>query len=104
MTTALAMLTDYDYQAEHDESDKKTTWILRSLSGLEMIECTHRGYVDHAEVLHRGLIGWKDFVDSTGKDIPFSEDKISLINALILTDISYEIQNISALTEDERKN
>lgn len=104
MTTALAILTDVEFQAKTDMSDNKTTWILRSLSGLELLECTRRGYVDHAEIIHKGLTGWKDFYDSNGVAIEFKQDNIGRINGLILQELSYEIQELSSMTEDERKN
>jgi len=104
MAKAIDILLDQEFQAEQDNDEVKTTWILRTLSGLEFLSCTTGGYVDHDRFITLGLTGWKDFFSSDGEQIEFSKKDIARIPAPILQEISYKVQEISSLSEDERKN
>ena len=105
MAKALHLVTDKEFQSEKDEDDKKTTWLLRTLTGLEFLRCTSSGYVDHEMIIALGLVGWRDFPDEeSGKEIEFSVVNIGLISPLLLQDISFEIQTMSQLGAEERKN
>jgi len=104
MARAIEMLTGVEFKSDYDTDKKKTTWILKSLSSVEFLECTCGGSIDHAEFVHKGLTGWKNYKDSKGKIVEFSEDAIPTIPPNILLDISLEVQGISTLTEKERKN
>ncbi len=104
MAKAINVVIDQEYQSDKDDDELKSTWMLRSLSGLEFLECTSRGYVDHDMILQKGLTGWKDFMDGEGNQIVFTRSHIGRIPPIILQDISFEIQKISTLTENERKN
>ena len=104
MAKAINMIVGQDFISDNDEDEVKTIWKVRTLNGFEFLECTSQGFFDHALCIHKGLTGWENFKDIAGNDIEFSDDNISLIPALILQEISLEIQIMSSLTEDERKN
>jgi len=104
MAKALNVLIDQEYKSDKDDDELQTTWMLRSLSGLEFLECTSRGFVDHDLILSKGLTGWNDFLDLDGNQIKFSASYIGRVPPIILQDLSFEIQKISTLTENERKN
>lgn len=104
MAKAIDILIDQEFVSEQDDDEVKTTWLLRSLTALEFLRCTSRGYVDHDMILEYGITGWRDFKDGNGEDIPFSKVAINRIPPMILQDISFKIQEISTLSEGERKN
>ena len=104
MAKAIDMIVDSEFVSEYDDDEVKTTWILRTLSGIEFLKCTSKGYVDHEMIIDLGLTGWRDFKDSNGHDIQFSQQDIIRIPPMILQDISFAIQNLATLGEDERKN
>lgn len=60
------------------------------------------------ERLLSGLVGWKNFKDDTGKDIPFNEvDRemnLDMISSLHRRELSYEILSMSIVTKDTEKN
>lgn len=104
MAKAIEMVRDKEFISEQDTDGSQTTWLLRTLSGLEFIRATGGGYVDHDYILTTGITGWKDFPDDSGKEVEFSVANINLIPPLILQDISFELQEMSGLGESERKN
>jgi len=104
MAKAIELLIGKEYQADADTDELKTTWILRTLTGIEFMRCTAHGYVDHEMIIGLGLTGWQDFPDSEGKEINYSVENIGRIPPLILQEISFEIQTMSQLGESERKN
>lgn len=105
MAKALNIVINQEFISDQDKDEEiKTTWILRSLTGLEFLRCCSSGYVDHDMIIELGLVGWKKFLDGEGKDIEFHVNMIPKIPPLYLQDISAEIQRISIITEDERKN
>ena len=103
MAKALEVLFNQEFISEYDDDDVKTSWELRSLTGMEFLKACTNG-VDYEKMIELGLTGWNDFKDSSGNQIPFSVDEIRLIPTLILQDIALEIQKMSMLNEDERKN
>ena len=104
MAKALALVADYEYQSDKDPDEVKTTWILRSLTSFEFMQCCGNGVVDDAMFVRTGLVGWRDFVDAAGEEIEFSVENMGRIPPLIVQDLSFKIQNISVLSEDDRKN
>lgn len=104
MAKAIDILVDQEFQSEKDTDEIKTTFMLRSLTGLEFLSCTSGGYVDHPRILELGITGWRDFNNSDGSPIEFSRHNIGRIPALILQDLSFRIQTISSMKDDERKN
>ena len=104
MAKAIELVVGKEFIAEHDTDDEKTTWSLRTLTGIEFMRCTAHGFVDHEMIISLGLIGWKDFPDEAGNEIEYSSANIGRIPPLILQDISFEIQTMSQLGEKERKN
>jgi len=104
MAKAVDLVIDKEYISENDTDEKKTTWIIRTLTGLEFMKCTAGGYVDHEMIIDLGLTGWKDFPDNEGVEIEYSIENIGRIPPLLLQDISFEIQMLSSLGESERKN
>ena len=104
MAKALDVLIDQEFVSKLDEDETPTTWMLRSLTGVEYLECFSTGKCDHNMILSRGITGWKNFPDKDGNEIEFSIGNINRIPAPILQDISFEIQGMSSLNEEERKN
>jgi len=104
MAKAIELLIGKEHQSDVDTDELKTTWILRTLTGIEFMRCTAHGFVDHEMIIELGLTGWKDFPDAEGNEIEFSSKNIGRIPPLILQDISFEIQTMSQLGEEERKN
>jgi hypothetical protein len=104
MAKAIDLLVDQEFQSEYDSDDVKTTFMLKSLSGMEYLECTSKGFVDYEKIIKIGLTGWKNFPDNEGVEIPFDVENMSRIPPMILQDISFQILNISSNSEDERKN
>jgi len=104
MTKAIEMLTGVKFTSDFDTDKKKTIWLLKSINSLEFIDCNGNGYVDHVLFVHKGLTGWENFRDHKNKQIEFSVENISRIDPNILLDISLKVQDISTLSEKERKN
>ena len=104
MAKAIELVVGKDFVSKNDTDDEKTTWILRTLTGIEFMRCTAHGFVDHEMIIELGLTGWKDFPDAEGNEIEFSTENTGRIPPLILQDISFEIQTMSQLGESERKN
>ena len=105
MAKALHLVTDREYISKADDDENKTTFILRSLTGLEFIDCTSGGFVDIKMILRLGLTGWRDFPDEvTGEEIEFSVENFKYVPPLLIQDISFEIQAMSQLGAEERKN
>ena len=104
MAKAIDILIDQDFVSDLDTDENKTTWIIRTLSGLEFLSCVNAAGVDHQKVLELGLTGWKDFPDADGSEIEFSKPNIGRISAELLQDISFKIQGISSLSEEDAKN
>ena len=95
MAKAVNLVTDVPYQCEADTDEVKTTWMLRSLTGGEMMDITKQGFVDHNLILELGIVGWKDFYDHTGeKEIEFSKANIQLIPGLLFQELSFKIQEL----------
>lgn len=104
MAKAIEIVTGVEFQSPLDDDEVKTTWILKSLSNSDFLDCVKLGEVDHVGFVHKGLTGWKNFVTESGEEIEFCEDMISQIPPTILLDVSLKIQAISSLNENERKN
>lgn len=104
MAKAIDILIDQEFISDLDTDENKTTWMIRSLSGLEFLSCVNANGVDHQRVLELGLTGWKDFPDVDGSEIEFSKPNIGKIPAVFLQDISFKIQEISSMSEAEAKN
>lgn len=104
MAKAIELVVGKEFKSDSDKDDLQTTWVLRTLTGVEFMRCTSGGFVDHEMIINLGLTGWKDFPDSDGKEIEFSIENIGRIPPLILQDISFEIQTMSSLGGEERKN
>lgn len=104
MAKAIDLVADVEFQSPRDDDDVKTTWILRSLTSFEFMRCTTRPDEMYERFVELGLIGWKDFNDCHGNPIEFSVENMDRIPPIVLQDISFEIQKLSVLTEDERKN
>lgn len=104
MTKAIDILIDKEFISKIDKDEIPTTWILRSMTGIEFLEVTAMGRVDHEKILNWCLTGWKKFIGSDGKEIEFSRENINRVPPIILQDISLEIQEMSAVSEKERKN
>ena len=105
MAKALNTVINQEFISEHDDEEEvKTTWILRSLTGLEFLECCSAGFVDHEKIINYGLVGWKDFMGADGNPIEFHRADIQRIPATYLQDISFKIQTISTVSEEETKN
>jgi hypothetical protein len=104
MAKAINLVNDARFESDADTDEKKTTWILRTLTGVEFIRATANGYVDHEMILNAGIVGWENFVNEDGTDIEFSIKNVGRIPPTILQDISFEIQAMSGLAEKERKN
>ena len=104
MAKAIELVVGKEFFSKHDTDDKKTTWILRTLSGIEFMRCTQSGFVDTEMVINLGLTGWKDFPDKGGNEIEFSVKNFKYIPAFIAQDIYSELEKISLLSGEERKN
>ena len=104
MAKAIDILIDQDFVSDLDTDESKTTWVLRTLSGLEFLSCITAAGVDHQKVIELGLTGWRDFNNADNSAIEFSKPNIGRISAEILQDISYEIQAMSSVSEEEAKN
>lgn len=104
MAKAIDILIDQDFISDLDTDEKKTTWVIRTLSGLEFLSCVNTTGVDHQKVIELGLTGWRDFNNADGSAIEFSKPNIGRIPAEILQDISFKIQNSSSVSEEEAKN
>lgn len=104
MAKAIDLLVKKEYVSEADTDEEKTIWLLNTLSGLQFMQCTSNGFVDHEMIIRLGLSGWLNFHDFAGNEIEFSAENINRIPALILQDISFEIQGMSGLMGEERKN
>lgn len=104
MAKAIDIVGEVEYISPKDTDEEKTTWILRSLTGFEFMECTTDYDTMYTKFVKRGLIGWKNFKDSKGEEIPFSVENMGRIMPIILQDISFKIQDISVLSEEETKN
>lgn len=87
---------------------------IRPLNGAEFgevadhLEITAAGAViRHAgreRALAMGLIGWENFFDSSGKNLPFSAANARLIPHEYRTHIVTRIINISYMSEEQEKN
>lgn len=105
MATALNFLIDQEFVSPDDKDEVPTTWIYRTLSGIEVETCYNNdGTLNRGRIVELGLTGWRDFPDYEGNQMAFSQAKIGHIPATILVDISFEIINKSMMTEKERKN
>lgn len=104
MAKALKVITGERFKSSQDTDKVKTVWLIRGLTSLEMLRATSKGYVDHDMILMLGITGWEKFKDGKGKDIPYDVNNIERIPPDILQDISFKIQELSNMTEDERKN
>ena len=104
MAKAIELVVGKEFKSDSDKDDLQTTWILRTLTGVEFMRCTSNGYVNHEMIINLGLTGWKDFPGVDCKEIEFSIENIGRIPPLILQDISFEIQTMSSLGGEERKN
>lgn len=104
MAKAIELVVDKEFVSKHDNDEIKTTWIIRTLTGIEFMRCTASGYVDYEMTIMLGLVGWKDFNNEDGSPIEFSKENIGRIPPLILQDISFQIQSLSSMGDDERKN
>ena len=51
-----------------------------------------------------GCTIWRGVTDHEGKELPFSVRKLGTIPIKIACEIGAQVVNVSALTEDERKN
>lgn len=104
MAKAVELIVDQNYVSDFDKDETKTTWTLRALTCFEYMDATKEGFVNHGAIVGYGLTGWKDFPDENGDQIEFSVENMKYIPPLIAQDLSLAIQNIAALSEDERKN
>jgi len=104
MARAVEMVVGKEFVSEYDTDKKKTTWLLRTLTGGEYMRCTRQGYVDDALIVEFGLTGWNDWIDDDNKPIEFSVAQIARIPPLIFQDISFAIQSLSTVSDEERKN
>ena len=105
MAKALSVINDYEFVSDLDKDEEiKTKWILRSLTGREFLRCVQNGIVDHELIINYGLIGWKDFPDEDGKDIEFNLANIDRIPSEYLAEISFKLQEMAQLQDDEIKN
>lgn len=59
---------------------------------------TMNGTIDH------GLVGWSNFKDGDGKNIPFSKANFGQIPVGVLTELFSEIITMSSGTEEDSKN
>jgi len=54
-------------------------------------------------MLRKGLVGWRNFPDASGNDLPFSYENVDRLPAELVDVITNRIFASSYLTEDEKK-
>lgn len=107
-------LTPYDFILKEERKKKKPTiFELRGMNGAEGTRHTTLQYddkysVDEAVlyVVGRCLLGWKDFLDSNGKEIEFSEnpdENIEKLHANIIGELYIDIIEASKISKGQKK-
>lgn len=96
-------------------SSDATTFKLRTLTGMQRIYLggivSNNADNSNAEltkyILTKGLIGWSNLLDESGRDVKFSKDmnlNLSRLSDSVLTELTEEISSKTMLSDDEIKN
>lgn len=118
MAVALTLTTqNYVLNAERNlPPNEQTVFLIRPLGARESAEVQDIIILDGENVLNinqmllervaRGLVGWKNFADSDGKPVEFSEKIEENLNRVTpyISELSTAIKAISELSGDQEKN
>ena len=96
MTIALLKMVEEEFiPTSQKDSETPTKFTIKSLSGMEMLDClTPDGY-DRAKVIQYGLVNWKNFIGTDGNLTPFTYAMIRFIPVSDLYEIVIAIIELS---------
>lgn len=99
--------------SDYEDDDDPVSFKLKPLNGSQKVELASeiievdgdlkisgRGLL---KAIRYGLVGWKNYVDSKGKDIKFNVMSAQELPPEILSEMAIEIWTMSELGDDEKK-
>lgn len=118
-------LKPVEYISKHDDPDNPTIWLIRGLTRLEWMEVENT--LQSSEIVmdgdnikqiankqnvgtvtkllvDNGLVGWRNFLDEDGKEIPFTKENFDRIPKEICDELAGQISNLTSLSKEEQGN
>lgn len=83
---------------------EQTVFLIRALTTWEILDAPDDEAQFVKYVAPLGIVGWNNFKDDEGKELPFETDNVPLIRPKDIGEIVLAINNLSVVTKDEAKN
>lgn len=99
MITGIDVNQRIEYVSKYDRSEPKTIFVLRPLSGIEMLQFSEGKQEDILNMLRKSIVEVKNYKDNTSIDEIVSSFSLPIVGELI-----QKVNIINNFTEQEAKN